>query len=196
MLVIDNFLPKAELERLRDDKYWQKPISGRFVIQDYWNLASDHIIYMHTAKMMFEWGCMRDPLLKKAYNISSGIEWWTHLFPYTNVNDRGDPMEIRKGLDWHKDKDEILYKRTKEIISPLAVAVLYVHDDEEVDTMGHLELEYKTNYTQEIDPIPNRLVIFDGTKLHRVTEGTNIKKRKSLIANLWPTVILNRRGQI
>ena len=196
MLVIDNFLGKKELDILRNDKYWQKPVGGKFVIQDYWNLASDNIIFMHTSKLMFEWGCLKDPLLKQAYALGTGIEYWTHIFPYTKLNDRGQPLETRKGLDWHVDKDELLYKGTKKIINPLAVAVLYVHDDEDLDTMGHLELEYKKDYIQEIDPVPNRLIIFDGTKKHRVTEGTNINKRKSVIANLWSTTVLNRRGTI
>jgi len=193
LIVIENYLEQDQLRKIREEQYWQEPLAGRFIVKDFWNLASDQLMFHYFAQEMFVMGAKRNTLLDKALEISDGIEWWTHKFPNTYPNG-----SQRKGLDWHCDKDEGLFQAEGIILKPLAVAVLYVHEDIDLETMGKLEIKFGPGqqYTQEIDPKPNRCVIFDGSLEHRVTEGTNEVARRSLIANLWGMPIRNIRGKV
>ena len=193
MIVIENYLAPDQLRAIRKDQYWQEPLAGRYVIQDFWNLAADNLIFHHFAQEMFLMGGQRDPLLGRAVQIADGIEWWTHKFPNTYPNGHQ-----RKGLDWHFDKNEGLWESSRILEKPLAVAVLYIHEEEDLEEMGKLEIKFGSHqqHIQEVDPKPNRCVIFDGTLEHRVTEGSNRAPRKSLAANLWATRINNIYGKV
>ena len=184
MIVIENYLAPDQLRTIRDERYWQEPWAGRYVIQENWNIATDTYMFHHFAQEMFLVGAKKHPMLKKAVDIADGIEWWTHKFPNMYANG-----EHRKSLDWHFDKDEHLWKDHGVLQKPLAVAVLYVHEEQDIETMGKLEIKFGKHqeHIQEIEPKANRCVIFDGSLEHRVTEGTNQITRRSLFANLWAT---------
>jgi len=187
LIIVDNYLAPDQLRKIREEYLWQQPLAGRYVIQDYYNLASETILFHHHAQGMFAMGAKKDPLLNKAYLAADGIEWWTHKFPNTYSGGH------RTKLDWHFDKDEGLFKQGI-LRKPLAVAVLYIHGEEDVESMGKLEIKFGPGQKliQEVDPKPNRCVIFDGSLEHRVTEGTNNAVRKSLAANLWLTRVRNK----
>jgi hypothetical protein len=210
MIIIDDFLPKHEFIALSDTKHWLKPEPNVYCVQEFWAPLSLQNIFFHASLQMWKAAAAQHPLLNKAWKAAVGIEYWTHIFPtsqkrlaYTIPPDeeidysKKDPLpkdyvqkKVRDDLDWHHDRDEILYARTGEIRHPLAVAVLYCHE-ERAKGMGVLEVQQQ-GYIQEVDPVPNRLVIFDGTKLHRVAGGDLSKDRRSLCTNLWPHVIYNR----
>lgn len=207
MIVIDDFLPKHEFIAISHDKHWIKPEDNVFAVREWWGPLSMQNIFFHSCLQMWEAASKQNDLLKQAWNQTVGIEYWTHIFPskrkqlaYTiDFEDelRGKELPkdyvqktVRDDLGWHYDRDEGHWNATQELIHPYAVGVLYCHEEREKG-MGVLEIQ-QDGYVQEVDPVPNRLVLFDGTKMHRVAGGDLTKPRRSLCTNMWGHVIHNR----
>ena len=90
-----------------------------------------------------------------------------------------------KNLDWHQDKDEYLSSRHNKLVFPKAGAVWY--GQPHTVEGGYLEILNQENSTTEVEriqPVYNRVVVFDVSKFHRVSpvkSGT----RYGLQVNLW-----------
>jgi len=112
------------------------------------------------------------------------IEYWTHKH------------KPGSDLEWHTNKDEVHKHRTDEFLHPMC-SITYYPIDSYVEG-GYLEissvqekniykdgsfLKFEREY-ERIKPKYNRLVIFDSSYLHRVT---NIKKgtRYSIAIDIW-----------
>ena len=63
MIVIENYLAPDQLRTIRDERYWQEPWAGRYVIQENWNIATDTYMFHHFAQEMFLVGAKKHPML-------------------------------------------------------------------------------------------------------------------------------------
>jgi len=102
---------------------------------------------------------------------------WDHFEYWVNITDP------RGGLDWHQDKDEDLAEQGR-LVCPKAGAVWYGFPH--VVSGGYLEIinEEPESDVERIQPVYNRVVVFDVSKTHRVAPilfGT----RYGFQVNLW-----------
>jgi hypothetical protein len=95
-----------------------------------------------------------------------------------------------KGLNWHRDCDEALRHREGRYVCPVIGHVYYVIVEDVVG--GFMELsdrtslhEVETSELQRIQPVENRLVIFNPSYWHRVSRLAK-GKRLAFQTNLWP----------
>jgi hypothetical protein len=93
------------------------------------------------------------------------VEYWS------NVMRPGDQLGM------HHDKDEVLYRATGEVVTPLFSTVYY--SDAEGVVGGELELQGTT-----ISPRSNRAVVFAGHLEHRVRPVLD-GVRRSFVVNGW-----------
>ena len=104
---------------------------------------------------------------------------WKHFEYWVNITD------ARQTLDWHEDKNEELAETTGKIVHPQAGAVWYGFPH--VVSGGYLEIINEEDIQMDIEriqPVYNRIVVFDVSKTHRVApilSGT----RYGLQVNLW-----------
>ena len=121
-----------------------------------------------------------------AINNLVGFEYWTGIY---------GPDQANKDLGPHYDKDELHWARTGgqedgEVIRPV-IGTVYYPKPMDIDG-GYLEIFSKgeDNEPERIQPVYNRLVIFDaGNHKHRVTEVTR-GIRYAIAINLWQTELL------
>lgn len=104
----------------------------------------------------------------------AGFEYWA------NTLAAGDTTY----LGWHHDKDEVLYRETGRVVSPSTGTIYYAFPHQVVG--GYLEISKDDSLTdiERIEPVFNRLVIFNAAQWHRVSKvyaGT----RRAFLANLW-----------
>lgn len=142
---------------------------------------------LHEANMLHEAGTFWKPRDKEPSNLteqfceavfsqffpknqSEGFEYWVNVLHPDSSPD----------LNWHLDKDEHIFETTGESVCPEHGMVFYLHAQRppggmlEIQTGDHLE---------RIMPNPNRLIIFNPNRPHRVTECGDL--RVTLAANLW-----------
>ena len=97
-----------------------------------------------------------------------GFEWWTNA-------------HTGKGLGWHMDKDEVLAEEAKYVF-PEHGSIYYPYPHQIQG--GMLQVEYDEDQQESIAPVHNRLVMFNPSRLHRVTKvysGT----RHAFVCNIW-----------
>jgi hypothetical protein len=109
----------------------------------------------------------------------AGFEYWFNIFTGSS-----------KGLNWHRDCDEVARRRDGRYICPTMGHTYYVIVEDVVG--GFMELSDKDTLMdvemseiQRIQPVENRLVIFNPSFWHRVgrlSRGT----RLAFQTNLWP----------
>ena len=167
MIIIDDFIKDPILlEDIQSSKDFFGP-NGDFMWWDgWWNSKANTI---KKRLIQYIWN---DNSPDKSYDIS-GFEYWTGVYGDNNLN---------KNLGSHFDKDELHFKNTGEIISPVRGTIFYpIHSQFEG---GYLEIECEGKI-ERIAAKSNRLVIFDaGYDLHRVTEVTK-GTRYAIAINLW-----------
>jgi len=98
------------------------------------------------------------------YDDPGEYEYWVNVIAKDGI------------LEWHKDKDEFLARNDKYVY-PTIGAVWYGHPSISNIEGGYLEFKRKNNEIERIEPVYNRLVVFDSSKFHRVApviEGTRI----------------------
>jgi len=103
-----------------------------------------------------------------------GVEYW-----FNQLN-QGECLPM------HKDKDEALHVKTGRIEYPFIGSVYYCH--KELPTGGFLEIgrgiRDESHDLERIRPVPNRLVLFNSSNWHSVSE---IKRgfRRHFTTNIW-----------
>lgn len=158
MIVIDNFLPQREFKIFNES--WVKVPTGTWMTR----YSEPDGFLEYVARKL--WSIVEHQLPKTI----SGYEYWTNTLTDT------------VGLDWHYDKDEVLYEMTGEIVTPFYGSVLYGDGDV---TGGYLEIEQSDGEIERIAYKPNRAILFNaGLYRHRVSP---IKSgvRKTLACNIW-----------
>lgn len=116
-----------------------------------------------------------------------GFEYWLTKLAGNGVSE----------VKWHHDKDEKLVRKEKKMVCPTLGHIYYVETvdleggfleiapDGNTDKKGKLLDTYTINHhTERYMPIQNRLIMFDPSRLHRVSK---IYKgiRKAFLANAW-----------
>lgn len=161
MIVFDNLLPDGDLkERVREDMLWQK--SHPYSWKDFG--AEPKHVFEEFADFVWE-------RFKPAVKYD-GYEYWTQ-----SLNSATE----RKDVGWHNDKDEHLFFNKGILKTPYIGFVYYAHRT--IPDGGFLEINREGD-VERIQPVPNRLVIFDSGTEHRVVDITS-DVRRSLVSNIW-----------
>lgn len=155
MIVVDNFLNQQDFEVFNEASKWEAGHKNTWVDR----MQPKTLYFEWLSDMLWNWYGMP--------NSAVGFEYWTNVL---NQNHK---------LTWHVDKDEAL--ATEKIVkTPLFGCVLYgQHED-----LSGGNLEIGINQTEVIRPAPNRVIFFDASVPHRVSEietGT----RRTFATNLW-----------
>ena len=171
MIVIDDFIKdEVMLQNIsnKDGDFWKM---GYHWWTGWWNNSANTLRQklVHTI-----WTDHRVPILDEVM----GFEHWT------GVLSKDITIGDEKGyaLNHHHDKDE-----GGGSDKPIIGTVYYPPMGEPQCEGGYLKVysENDRNSSYElIAPVPNRLVIFDATQLHAVTEITK-GKRYAIAINLW-----------
>ena len=171
LLVIDNFLDQDDelLFDIQHDRYWWDPLPYQFMERD------------STATNIWELMIERIWCDTEQYNVLppqgyAGIEYWNNIM---SVDGK------KQDLPWHFDKDEHLYNNTGELQTPYVGSVYYAHKT--LPSEGYLEIKRGEGDMEfeRIQPVPNRLVIFDSGTIHRVTPVTGGGVRRCFATNIW-----------
>jgi predicted 2-oxoglutarate/Fe(II)-dependent dioxygenase YbiX len=144
----------------------------------WWNSPSN-TVKKELIEYIWRWN---DPT--NGYKIE-GFEYWTGVY---------GPSKPNKDLGTHYDKDELLYKETGELVTPVIGTVFYPKNVEFEG--GYLEIE-SGNEVERIKAQYNRLIIFPaGEYPHRVTHVTS-GTRYAIAINLWNKELLAvKRGEM
>ena len=176
MLVIDNFLEKNILAYLNNKPLWDKLDSVETTMYDpqkYVFGVREHNVWEDLADIVYEQVfCRETPNEQYSNNLS--LEYWCNILNPGNE------------LDWHQDKDEKRYEKNPlDIVCPKAGAVIYAYPH--TVNGGYLEIEHMSTHSIEverIEPVYNRLVLFDVSKEHRVSKIWS-GDRYGFQVNLW-----------
>jgi len=168
MLVYDGFLKDARLlEVLRDENMW-----GKVPAYSWWNGW-----WRSPPSNPLEETIQRVWQGQIAETEIAGFEYWFNA------------LTDRKGLNWHRDCDEVLRRREGRYVCPTLGNVLYVIVEDVVG--GFMELsdrtsliELESSELERIQPVENRLVVFNPSFWHRVSRLAS-GKRLALQVNLW-----------
>ena len=179
MIIIDDFIQDPDLlTRIDKDETFFGP-NGNFMWWDGWWNSSSDTIKKELIEYIWRWN---DPT--QGYNIG-GFEYWTGVY---------GPSKPNKDLGTHYDKDELLYKETGELVTPVIGTVFYPKNVEFEG--GYLEIE-SGGEIERIKAKYNRLIIFPAGKYpHRVTHVTS-GIRYAIAVNLWDKIPLAvKRGKM
>lgn len=189
MFIYDNLLPEGDLKTsMESEELWKEnlPLSwyecGK-EIKDYKEQFCQHVWtnYFFTPTPV----------------EITGWEYWSH-----SMNAEGD----YKDLEFHSDSDIINYGQDmSEEIEQQWISegkakvskngfIYYAH--KELPEGGYLEIKREHGELERIQPVPNRLIIFDPSCIHRVVSVTK-GVRRSFVCNLWnipPRWVLEKRS--
>ena len=171
MLLIDDFLPEGDLKTsMESEELWKEslPLSwyecGKQIKdhkEEFCHLVWNKFFFTPTPVEITGW------------------EYWSHSM---------DSQSSYNNLDFHVDSDSGLSEPSEEDynIEEKYIAkhgfIYYAH--KELPEGGYLEVKREYGELERIQPVPNRLIIFDPSCVHRVTRVTK-GVRRSLVCNLW-----------
>lgn len=168
MLVCDGFLKDAQLlGQLRDEQMW-KNVPAYSWWDGWWRSPPANPLEQMIQKV---WQG------QIAESEVAGFEYWFNA------------LTDSKTLKWHRDCDEVLRRREGRYVCPEIGHVYYAIVKNVVG--GFMELsdktaliELETSELQRIQPVENRLVIFNPSFWHRVARLAQ-GKRLAFQTNLW-----------
>ena len=166
MYIQDDFSQdQALLSRLADEAAWAA--MPRLSWWEGWWVRPPRNLWEETVAMIWQ----RQPGLERQI---AGFEYWANVLGAEGTCYQG----------WHKDKDEKVYKETGEVVCPTTGTIFYCfpHD---IDG-GYLEIAKGEDLTdvERIEPVYNRLIIFDASRWHRVSRVYR-GVRRAFLVNLW-----------
>ena len=161
MQIMDDFLLDDTWDKFSQSRRWNKPHTSFLKID-----STPKDLFDQIAFNIWGWYIKK----YKPQNVV-GIETWIN---------RADG-NTKEPLPWHRDRDEAHFNNTGENIHPMAGIVLYGHKS--IPTGGYLEIQ-REHGSELIEPVPNRLIVFDSSVWHRVTPMTS-GTRLTLASNLW-----------
>lgn len=179
IIVIDDFLNETLLNKIKNDPtFFSEPGQYKWW-GGWWNDELSHTPTIKQNLIKDIWG--DNCPINKIYDIK-GFEYWTGI-------QTADPKLGHKNvLGPHYDKDEALFKKTGEIVTPVIGTVYYpgIEEFEGGELAVYSDGADKT--PEIIKAKPNRLIIFQaGQHVHEVrpvTKGT----RHAIAINLWTDV--------
>ena len=170
MIVIDDFIKDKEiLDSFLDMEWWKNLDEGegydkiKKLNPDF---SSNNLTFL-------------EKLVKNLY-----INFWSNYTPnyfeyWANITNE------HQILDWHQDKDEKLWELENKLSLPKVGAVWYGYPHKVWG--GYLEIQNEDEAApdfERIQPLYNRVVVFDITKQHRVAPVL-AGHRFGLQINLW-----------
>lgn len=170
LLVIDNFLKSDDpmLSAIQSDHLWEYN-RAKFTFMESHQPAGN--IWERMAKKIWE-SVSPHGVLPPQY---AGIEYWANEYSM-----EGD----RQHLGWHSDKDEHLFDTTRITKSPYVGSVYYCHRTLPADSYLEIRRGEGDNNIERVQPVPNRLVIFNSSVQHCVTPIT-AGLRRGFATNIW-----------
>lgn len=168
MLICDGFLRDADLiGQLRNKKLWQT-ISSFNWWDGWWDSPPVSPIERVIQKIWHGQITESD---------MAGFEYWINV------------LTSEADLNWHRDCDEGLMRREGHCVTPAIGSVYYVKIEDVVG--GFMELsheptlmELESSELERIQPVENRLVVFNPSFWHRVSHLAR-GLRVALQVNLW-----------
>lgn len=173
--VADNFISNADfLQRLQNESLWDECADD---VPQWWDGKSEpKNIWEELSKMIWQ--------DRPEFQVAVGVEYWCN--------------KISHGyLPWHIDKDEVALKENNKLITPIMGSVFYGFNHTGQFSGGKLLLvdadvyddplvyeSTKSDEVVQVDPIFNRMLIFNATKWHRVTETLGSGARYTFAANV------------
>ena len=88
-----------------------------------------------------------------------------------------DNFEVQDSIMWHSSKDQHLYDTKNKIINPMVSMIMWPFQQETENSFLEItkvkQEGYKNNYdcseTERIEVKSNRLIIYDGSYIHRLS---------------------------
>jgi hypothetical protein len=170
--IIDNFLPEPIWELFSRPDIWSDGHTS------FWEIGKhSNNLFNQISNQIWK------RYIEQTKTPAYGIETW--------INRATGPDE--SPLGWHKDKDEELWARTGERAHPIYGAVLYGHT--ETPEGGLLQIKSEDDEEDVfVEPIPNRLILFNPGVEHRVC-GLQSGSRRTMATNLWNRKLEPWRGE-
>lgn len=179
MIIIDEFIQdEALLQKIQhSQEFWKL---GYHWWNGWWNTERKSIRHE-----LIEYIYRYHSPLNKSVSLD-GFEHWVGIQKPNDIttNDAGD-----WSLVTHFDKDEKLWEKTGEIVTPKLGTIFYPDPCNDEMEGGYLMI-WKTHSVdfnaphELIEAKYNRLIIFDASQLHAVTPVTK-GIRKAIAINLW-----------
>jgi hypothetical protein len=167
MIIIDNFIKDRELlQGITSNRLWSTPCGYSWKPFG----SKDLNIYEILISKVWSGNISEYMDLPPEY---AGIEYWIN-----NMSNSG----ISNFLEPHMDKDEYLYNTKHILRTPEVGMVYYAHKT--TPEGGFLEIEASKGGLQRIEPLPNRLIIFNPSIKHQVTKVTK-GTRRTIASNIW-----------
>ena len=174
MIIIDDFVSDPVTRKhLQSDEPWKKQMRFNWKDRD----SKSENVFEELCHEVWTNVHQPDDDVK-----DHGWEYWSHILNPQGIN--SVPLHIdTDGLGsmeiWEEKKliEEGVTKATKHGF------IYYCH--QEKPDGGRLEVKNDDGEVTQVDPIPNRLVIFDPSREHQVTQVTS-GERRSFMSNLWP----------
>lgn len=177
MIIIDNFLKDGEMKRrLQSDSFWKIQSANGLPLK--WFGWGQRVSNPIEEFLFWFWS---EKFSDYYRDFSEGWEYWTHHLG----------VDRRKSIDFHLDTDinervdaekEQKMVRNGEIMAADHGLIYYCHTDP--CSGGYLEIKRANNEVERIEPVPDRLILFQPNVQHRVTEVTS-GHRRSIVSNLW-----------
>ena len=174
MIIFDDFLPNSNLRLdLTKDSFWAKMING---LQMTWCDRNKDPSNPIEELSKIVW----NEVVGIKQNID-GWEYWAHHLTADGHQelDFHYDTDLMNGVS--KDEEEILIQKG-EIRTADNAFIYYAHRS--LPDGGYLEIKNRNDEVERIEPVPNRLIVFDPKEQHRVTKVTS-GARYSLLSNLW-----------
>tara|TARA_Y100000590_G_scaffold429126_1_gene541321 strand:+ start:70 stop:708 length:639 start_codon:yes stop_codon:yes gene_type:complete len=177
MLLVDGFIKHEKiLKEIKKDHHWLNTPTYNW--WDGWWKIKPRNIWETTIEIIWKNFLPSD-------HKYCGFEYWA-----TKLTDNGE-------VKWHHDKDEKLVRKEKKMVCPTVGHIYYAEianleggflelaPDQNTNKEGKLLDTYTINHhTERYMPLENRLIMFNPSRLHRVSKihkGT----RKAFLANAW-----------
>ena len=171
--VFDNFLDEELLNEIKNDPTFFQDPGVYYYWNGWWNSEAD-TLKKRLIKAIWGENCP----INKVFNIE-GFEYWT------GIQTANPELGHKDTLGNHYDKDEALFAKTGEIVTPVIGTVFYPGIEGWEGGELAIYTEGVRRQPEIIKARPNRLIIFPaGQYIHavrHVTSGT----RHAIAINLW-----------
>jgi hypothetical protein len=182
MLIFDNFITDTKvLKGITNSPFWERK-------SFYWNDAlfnKDKERTNGIGEFLVE-QMLAHPIISKEYPFdrAAGFEYWPTVTTKNSISEDCD-----YSLDVHTDFDILRYETTGEVVHPLFGAIIYFgNQDVEGGTLRSWE-EDDDEICKLVEPVNNRIVVFQSDKPHGVTSVTS-GIRKSIAINFWEDPVM------
>lgn len=186
--IIDNFLEKDLFSSIANcitsnefQWYFQNDISGKIVTDDLGDFGFSHVFYKD-GETKSDWFEDIIPFVNKVLNFTDSVEI---------LRARGDLTLYNKDCHKHKTHVDLTCENTTAILyitNSDGNTILYDQhnkftDPEKIHNYIY-ENEKDFNIVKEIEPVANRLVVFNGLRFHTGHSPTKHKRRILLNINV------------